>query len=87
MSGTRIIDDATGDGVSVPAVTATAANAKPLLVFGAAGGPALYRCTGSPLSVIIAAVGSLAIRDDGGANTTLYVKEAGAGLSTGWVAK
>ena len=41
---------------------------------------------GSPESVVTAPVGSLYTRTDGGAATTLYVKESGTG-STGWVAK
>lgn len=41
---------------------------------------------GSPETVVTAPVGSLFTRTDGGANTTLYVKESGAG-NTGWVAK
>lgn len=42
--------------------------------------------TGTPESVVTAAVGSIYLRTDGGASTTLYVKETGAG-NTGWVAK
>lgn len=42
--------------------------------------------TGSPESVKTAPVGSLYTRTDGGASTTLYVKESGSG-NTGWVAK
>jgi hypothetical protein len=42
--------------------------------------------TGSPEGVVIASVGSLFTRTDGGAGTTLYVKESGTG-NTGWVAK
>lgn len=42
--------------------------------------------TGSPESVVTANIGSLYTRTDGGANTTLYVKESGAG-NTGWIAK
>ena len=42
--------------------------------------------TGSPEGVITATVGTLYRRTDGGANTTLYVKESGTG-NTGWVAK
>jgi hypothetical protein len=42
--------------------------------------------TGSPESVVTAPVGSMYTRTDGGAGTTLYVKESGAG-NTGWVAK
>lgn len=42
--------------------------------------------TGSPEGIVSAAVGTLYLRTDGGTNTTLYVKETGAG-TTGWVAK
>ena len=42
--------------------------------------------TGSPESVLTAPVGSMWTRTDGGAGTTLYVKETGAG-NTGWAAK
>ena len=41
---------------------------------------------GSPEGVLTAVVGSLYTRTDGGAGTTLYIKESGTG-STGWVAK
>jgi len=46
----------------------------------------LYSGAGSPEGVIIATQGSLYSRIDGGAGTTLYVKESGTG-NTGWVAK
>lgn len=42
--------------------------------------------TGTPESSVTAPVGSLYLRSNGGAGTTLYVKESGAG-NTGWVAK
>lgn len=42
--------------------------------------------TGTPEGVVTAPVGSLYLRTDGGAGTTLYVKESGAG-NTGWVGK
>lgn len=42
--------------------------------------------TGSPEGFVTATVGSQFMRTDGGANTTLYVKESGTG-NTGWVAK
>lgn len=42
--------------------------------------------TGSPEGAVTAPVGSLFTRTDGGAATTLYVKESGAG-NTGWIAK
>lgn len=41
---------------------------------------------GTPEGSITATIGSLYTRTDGGANTTLYVKESGTG-NTGWVAK
>lgn len=41
---------------------------------------------GSPETVVTAPVGSLFLRTDGGASTTLYVKESGTG-NTGWIAK
>ena len=41
---------------------------------------------GSPESVVAAPVGCLYLRSDGGAVTTLYVKESGTN-NTGWVAK
>lgn len=44
------------------------------------------RNTGSPEGVYAAGVGSLYHRTNGGANTTLYVKESGTG-NTGWVVK
>jgi len=46
----------------------------------------LYSGTGSPESVVTAGVGSLYLRTDGGASTSLYVKESGTG-NTGWVGK
>jgi hypothetical protein len=49
-------------------------------------GPRIRAGAGSPEGAITAPVGSLYLRTDGGANTTLYVKESGAG-NTGWVAK
>lgn len=46
---------------------------------------------GSPEGVVTADQGSIYLRSDGGASTTLYVKESGGtgetATSTGWVAK
>lgn len=42
--------------------------------------------TGSPEGVVTATIGSIFTRTDGGAGTTLYVKESGSG-NTGWVGK
>jgi hypothetical protein len=47
----------------------------------------ISRGTGSPEGVVTALVGSLYLRTDGGAATTLYVKESSPTPSTGWVAK
>lgn len=41
---------------------------------------------GTPEGAVTASVGTLFLRTDGGASTTLYVKESGTG-DTGWVAK
>lgn len=41
---------------------------------------------GSPENVVVAPVGALYLRKDGGAGTTLYVKESGTS-DTGWIAK
>ncbi len=41
---------------------------------------------GSPETVVTAPVGTLYLRRDGGATTTLYVKTSGSG-NTGWTAK
>ncbi len=42
--------------------------------------------TGTPEAAVTAPIGTLYLRTDGGASTTLYVKESGTG-NTGWVAK
>jgi hypothetical protein len=57
----------------------------PTLVLGASG-PKVMSGAGSPEGVVTAVVGSLYTRTNGGANTTLYVKESGTG-NTGWAAK
>lgn len=44
-----------------------------------------YRTTGTPEGAETANVGAICARGDGGAGTSLYVKEAGTG-ATGWVA-
>lgn len=48
--------------------------------------PRLFAAADSPEGVITAAIGSIYLRTNGGAATTLYVKESGTG-NTGWVAK
>lgn len=46
----------------------------------------VFAGAGTPEGAVAAPVGSIYTRSDGGANTTLYVKESGTG-NTGWVAK
>lgn len=45
-----------------------------------------YSGTGDPDGVVVASVGSRYRRTDGGANTSLYIKESGTD-ENGWVAK
>jgi hypothetical protein len=49
-------------------------------------GPRIMSGTGSPEGVVSAPVSSLWLRSDGGAGTSLYVKQSGTG-NTGWAAK
>lgn len=42
---------------------------------------------GNPENEIAANIGTLFINEEGGATTTLYVKETGEGTKSGWVAK
>jgi hypothetical protein len=60
--------------------------AGPFVQFGASG-PEIVAGAGSPEGVRAAPVGSLWLRTNGGAGTTLYVKESGGSGDTGWVAK
>lgn len=41
---------------------------------------------GTPEGSVVGVVGNLYLRSDGGANTTLYVKESGNVTDTGWAA-
>ena len=43
--------------------------------------------TGSPEAAVTANIGSLYLRQDGGAGTCLYVKESGTNTNTGWIPK
>lgn len=49
-------------------------------------GPRIVTGAGTPEAAVTANVGSLFLRTDGGAGTTLYVKESGVG-NTGWIGK
>lgn len=46
----------------------------------------VFAGTGSPETVVTAPVGCVFLRRDGGAGTSLYVKESGTG-NVGWVGK
>lgn len=48
--------------------------------------PTTYFGSGTPEGSVTGAIGSIYMRTDGGASTSLYVKESGTG-NTGWVAK
>lgn len=43
--------------------------------------------SGSPEGVISARIGTIYLRTDGGAATSIYIKEADDGLASGWQAK
>lgn len=46
----------------------------------------IFTGIGSPESAVAAGIGSIYMRQDGGASSSVYVKESGTG-ATGWVAK
>jgi hypothetical protein len=52
----------------------------------AGASPGVFVCQGTPEGMVLAAIGSTAMRIDGGAGTSFYVKQAGVS-NTGWVAK
>lgn len=54
---------------------------------GVFAGASIQVGVGDPEGSITAQIGSLWLRTDGGAMTTLYVKESNSGGNTGWVAK
>ena len=56
------------------------------LLTGVRGGVGVWSVSATPEAALTAPIGSQALRRDGGANTTLYIKESGTG-NTGWVAK
>jgi len=46
----------------------------------------IYHGYGTPEGSVTANVGAIYMRKDGGANTSIYIKESGTG-ATGWTAK
>lgn len=72
-----------GDLVSVFEELMNAINTQPQYV-----GTVAYKSgAGTPLNKILGSVGDVYTRTDGGAGTTLYVKESGQNNALGWVAK
>lgn len=53
---------------------------------GDGGTVRIFKGFGTPESAVVAGIGSIYQRLDGGANTSIYIKESGTG-ATGWVAK
>jgi L-aminopeptidase/D-esterase-like protein len=47
----------------------------------------IYAGTGSPEGVVTAGIGAIYRRLDGGAGTSVYVKESNPTPSTGWIGK
>lgn len=56
----------------------------PALILGSSG-PNVVSGSGTPEAVVTAPIGSIFLRSNGSAATTLYIKESGTG-NTGWVA-
>lgn len=73
-SGGTLVSGTASASVTIPSV-ATAV------------GIMLLKGVGDPTNRVIANVGTLYERTDGGASTSLYVKESGNGTSAGWTAK
>lgn len=98
MSGTSgLFGSKIGDGIDSPLIVSRSSigvktNSTTTLYMDVAGklvystGPIVTTGSGSPESVITAVVGSIYMRTDGGATTSLYVKTSGSG-NTGWTAK
>jgi hypothetical protein len=74
VSGTKYLDVTAGN-VSVPAGTFKV------------NGATIQAGTGSPNGVVTGNPGDMYLDKNGGAGTTLYIKESGSATNTGWVAK
>lgn len=83
---TKLIDVDSAGNASFYAGDVAVATANKAIKFSG-NGNVIWRCgAGTPEGAVTAPIGSLYTRTDGGANTTLYVKESGSG-NTGWIAK
>jgi len=47
----------------------------------------IFHGFGSPETNVVGGVGSIYLRKDGGANTSIYIKESGGGTASGWQPK
>jgi hypothetical protein len=87
INSRRVVARASSEGEvqSLRGVRAGGKNATPAN-FGTTG--TLWSSgTGDPNGVVLGSPGDLYSRTDGGAGTTLYVKESGSATNTGWVGK
>lgn len=78
--------DCTIDGLCAPADVSDAGSRNRVIWQGVGSDLGVRYGTGSPEGAVTAGIGTLYRRTDGGAGTTLYIKESGSG-NTGWVAK
>ena len=85
-SGAAIIVS-TADGAALASVQSYDHYTSGSLVFFGGNNCRISAGLGTPEGAVAATVGSLFLRSDGGAGTTLYVKQGGSGTNTGWVAK
>lgn len=73
------------DDALEPVLRDTISGSGSVTLTGAGG--AITWGTGTPEAAVVGNIGDLFIDTAGGTSTTLYVKEADAGLNTGWAAK
>jgi hypothetical protein len=79
LIGNQIMGGVMASVVSYPASAV-------VLIGGTRGSNPVYSVAGTPEGQVAAPVGATAVRRDGGAGATFYVKESGTGTS-GWIAK
>lgn len=82
----RTVESVIGAVAATWSVQHTDDGAHTVVTLGSTSGPSVQAGLGTPEGLITAPMGSLYLRTDGGASTTLYVKTSGTG-PTGWTAK
>lgn len=70
---------------TTPSLISDVSNITHWIIQGGGDTPTIFRVKGSPENVVTAPVGSIALRSDGSAGTSHYIKESGTG-NTGWIA-